>query len=767
MRTDEVVDTSGAPIGLGRRRAWFRVGVPVGGVALVIVAILAIALYSDRANRAGALALSQDLLDDLQSRVSVEVTANLQPAIRATRLVREIVERNAIGERETALESFAWSVLHQTPQVDALYSGDSDGNFVMVQRDEGQGTRTKLIRNMPGPRLVEWIRHDAEGRVTRREPDPSDPYDPRTRDWYQGALKADDVYWTSAYIFYTHREPGVTAAIRYHSEDGADHVFGVDITLKALSHFLGSLKIGHSGRAVIIDDADHLVAAPDDVAIMQERNGQFTPARLDELGASAMSAVYDRFRVEGYGRRAIEIGGVLTIAIASRLPVTGRDWTLLMAVPEADFTGFVASNGRKTLWLSLVVIALATGLAVLLVIQGLRADRSARLLLDRSIAIERQSQTFANLARQADLFDRSREAPLQALTAALGDLAAARRTSVWKLSEGGRLLHCQDACERDAGGHVAGVRLSRAELPQFFKALEAGDEIRVPDAGKDRRTVDFHRALMHPIDSRGLDVVPVRGGNNVVGAILLEDAAQMSGAREFAALFANVLAARMGDGMEAPTPTPEKANATLPTARERSLDTDLVVQGVDKPAPGAELFPSTAVMSIKFGDAAALAALADGTATLADRIAAALQKIAAAHHIPYVKLVGHDIVAAAGLIANDTFSLLRIADASIEARDRCLELFEAGGHTPSFRIGIACGLAVGAHVGQEPRLFNVWGDAVRIAELMAETSTGPGTIQVSEAAYAKLRAHFLFRPRGSFYLPRLGATQTFVLGSRQ
>jgi class 3 adenylate cyclase len=653
--------------------------------------------------------------------------------------------------------------------VDALYSGDSDGNFLMVQRDEGRGTRTKLIRNTPAPRIVEWTRHDPEGRLRGRERDPSDPYDPRTRDWYQGALKAVDVYWTSAYIFYTHRVPGVTAAIRYRSEDGADHVFGVDITLKALSDFLGSLKIGRSGHAVIIDDADHIVAAPGDIGLMREQGGQFVPARLDELATSVMSSVYDRFRVEGYGRRIIDIGGVPTIAIASRLPVTGRDWTLLMAVPEADFTGFVASNGRTALWLSLIVIALAAGLAALLVIQGLRADRSARLLLDRSSSIERQSETFANLARHADLFDRTREAPLQALTAALGDLAAARRTSVWRLSEGGHLLHCQDACERDVGGHVAGVRLSRAELPQFFKALEAGDEIRVPDASKDRRTVDFHRTLMHPIDSRGLDVVPVRGANTIVGAILLEDAARISGAREFAALFANVLAARMGEETEGPQiPTPANSDATPPTAGQQCVDTDLVPQGLGEPGPGAELFPSTAVMAIKFGDAAALAAPArDGTTTLADHIAVALQEIAAAHRIPYLKFVGHDVVAAAGLIAKDTASLLRIADASIAARERCLELFEAGGHPPSFRIGVAWGAAIGGHVGQEPRLFNLWGDAVRLAELMAETGTGPGTIQVSEAAYAKLRAEFLFRPRGSFYLPRLGTTQTFVLGSRQ
>jgi class 3 adenylate cyclase len=768
MSISEVIDTSGTKTGLSRRRAWIRIGMPIGGVALVIIAILAIALYSERTNRAGVLALSDDMLDILQSRISLEVTSYLQPAIRATRLVRDIVARKTVVDH-AAVESFAWSALRQIPQVDALYSGDSDGNFVMVQRDEGTGTRTKLVRNTPGPRLVEWTQDDADGRVTRRDEDPNDPYDPRTRDWYQGALKSDDVFWTSLYVFYTHQEPGITAAIRYRGEDGADHVFGVDITLKALSGFLASLQIRRSGRAVIIDDAGHLIAAPEALGLTNERGGQYAAARPDELNDPVMASVYDHFRIEGYGRHITEIGGVPMIAMASRLPVAGGDWTLLMAVPEADFTGFIATNRRKVLWLPLAVIALVTGLATLLVIQGLRADRGSRLLLDRGGSIERQSLTFANLARQANLFDRSNEAPLQALTSALRDLAAARRTSVWKLLEGGRLLHCQDACERDLSGHVAGVHISRAELPRFFKALESGEEIRVPNAAKDKRTMGFHRALIQSIHSHGLDVVPVRGRGGVVGAIVLEDATRISDARTFAALFANVLAARMHDGADRPTTSSAAKIDTTPVmVGEQSFDAELVAHGLDKAANGVELLSSAAVMSIKFSDAGVMATRdPGGTTTLADRIAVALQEIAASYRIPYAKIVAHHVVAAAGLDVSDPTALLRIADASIAARDRCLELLEAGGHMALFRIGIACGRGVGGNVGHKPQEFNLWGEAVLAAELMAETSPEPGTIQVSEAAYHHLCPHFLLYPRGSFDLPHLGPTQTFVLGSRQ
>jgi adenylate cyclase len=190
----------------------------------VIVTILAIALYSDRANRAGVVLLSDDLLASVQRRITTQVTSYLDPAVRATRLVRDAVEWSGFSDRSAALEAFAASALRQIPQIDALYTGDAEGNFVMLRRGDAGGTVTTLINNSPGPRLVELIRRDAEGRVTRRDQDPNDDFDPRTRNWYQGALGANDVFFTGPYLFFTSREPGITAAIRY--AEGSERVFG-------------------------------------------------------------------------------------------------------------------------------------------------------------------------------------------------------------------------------------------------------------------------------------------------------------------------------------------------------------------------------------------------------------------------------------------------------------------------------------------------------------------------------------------------------------
>ncbi len=106
-----------------------------------------------------------------------------------------------------------------------------------------------------------------------------------------------------------------------------------------------------------------------------------------------------------------------------------------------------------------------------------------------------------------------------------------------------------------------------------------------------------------------------------------------------------------------------------------------------------------------------------------------------------------------------------VADAAVAMRDRCIALYEDMDRLQDVRIGIDCGIAIGCAVGDEPRVFNLWGEAVRAAHSMAASAL-PGTVQITQAAYERLRHDFLFRPRGRFYMPHIGEVQTFVLAGR-
>ena len=90
MSAHEVVDLSADDAHRARRRVWLRTGIPLGGVAVVILAILAISYYAERQNRAGVLLLTEDLLANLQDRIAEEVAAYLDPATRITRLAYSV-----------------------------------------------------------------------------------------------------------------------------------------------------------------------------------------------------------------------------------------------------------------------------------------------------------------------------------------------------------------------------------------------------------------------------------------------------------------------------------------------------------------------------------------------------------------------------------------------------------------------------------------------------------------------------------------------------
>jgi len=770
LARDEIIDISGTRV-KRRRQLLRRVGGPVLGVALVVLSILGISLYSYQANRAGALALSETVLDGLQARIAAEVSSYLNPATQAALIARDMTARNAVADGQAAIEGFAASMLNQVPNLEGFYVADGNGDFTMVRRDPADGTDTKLIVNRPDAREVSSVHLDHAGAVVSRATAPGDDFDPRTRVWYQGALATDGVYWSSPYIFFTTQAPGITAAIRFKRSGSVDRVFGVDITLEALSGFLASLHIGRSGRAAIVNTAGDVIAAPGLVRPADATSRQSAPTTVGALNDPALSGAYDRFRIEGYGSRTITLGDTRFVAIASRLPAAGQDWVLLIAAPQSDFTDFAESNSRKNLLLSLITIGLAGLLGLLLVRQNRRADRIARLLARQRETGARETRALSALAAQPGLFDPQR--PALGLTEGLAEICAARRTSIWRLAGDGQILRCEDSFEQQ-GGHVEGLELSRSELPRFFQMLDAGKPVDDVDAATDTRTAEVHRLLMRPFGSRTLSVLPVHGSAGTSGAVLLEDVAEPERGRSFAEAVSSIAAMRMagherdGGGQPAPVEaTPYPAISAADGAG--AFSSVLAPVEIDPSSLGATHFATVTAMIIRFDDAISLARPDQaGVAAIADDIAKALQAIATRHAIPYMKLTGHHITAAVGCTAMpDPGAALRLADAALAAREVCLSLLTQSGLEPVFRIGVDHGEALGCALGQEPRLFNLWGDVIRTAELMAQSAVDTGAIQVSERAYEQLRQQFLFRARGVFYVPRAGIARIFILAGRR
>jgi adenylate cyclase len=749
-----------------RRRALLRIGVPILGIALVIAAIIGIALYTHEANRRGVLALSDDLLNTLDAQISQRVAAFLDPCERVLRILRDVATKTPPAERLVTAERFAGSVLYELPQMAAFYSGDSDGNFMMARRGPDFGISVKQIYSDDSGRNVVFIERNAAGMEVSRREDPSDTFDPRTRPWFQGALTAADVYWTGIYIFFSDGKPGITVSTKVREPAGGERVFGVDITLEELSRFLGTLEIGEHGRALIMDEEGRLIAVPHSEELIKPNGDQFVPPKIDELGDDVLTAAFDRFRVEGQGRRIIEYDDVNYISSVTALPGFGRHWWVMIVVPEDDFIGFVASSNQTALAMSTIIVLAVIVLAFLLVRQGVRADRSVRLMTERGRNMSQQNAVYSAVSEQ--IAEGGGETP-RALAEGLITVTGARRASVWRLTANNQLLHCPDSY--DAQGHAGGFELHRRELPAFFELLEKGDELTIKDAAGDKRTAQFHALIMESLGSRSLAIVPLLRGEQTIGAICLEDPKSLDGLKEFlrtlAAMLASVLPVATS---ERPTPAKSRVASAAPVDCP-ILPSDLTVpsrpalSAADRADLSAQHHPDVAALVLRLSGPLALAKkTGEDDVGLAVRIAELLQETFAEHGITYLKFVGQEAIAAAGL-EQDEDAMTRIAEAAIAIRDQLSLLTDVAGAGAEFRIGLGFGGAFGCMVGRELQQFNLWGEAIETAEIMAR-SAASGAIQASAGAYARLRQDFLFRPRGSFYLPGVGQSRTFVLAGQ-
>jgi adenylate cyclase len=817
MRIREVVSISHDNLSGAKdlRRRILRVLLPIGFAIVILAALLSITAYSYYSNRRDALALSDDLLHAIERRIAKELEAFLGPIDDTVQLAAVFLENMPfdVGKR-ALLEPLAFKVLANLSQISNFYVADTRGNFLMVQKMPDGSNNTKIIDRSAKGTQVTWIRRNPSGNEIAVEKTIDDSFDPRNRPWYVGAVKSRKVYWTDFYIFFTDQKYGITVAIPIMGSDGQLlGVLGLDITLQKISEFLETLKIGKSGRAIIVDEDGELVAHPE-IGKMVKREGEmYKPVRIDELKDAALQRAYNRFLVEGFGYRKIVIDDRQYLTSAFLFPTKiGHQLTVFIIVPEEDFVGFVNRNNHAVLLMSVSILVLTAAMTGLLVFQGLRADRNAQVVLDRQSELEAQSRAFAELSTQAALFDAEDPESLSRLTEIVSKSIGVRRTSVWQFNQDGGRLRCLDCYDEESGGHTQDTVLTRAEFHHLFDALQKDEDVCAPQAGENSRLSELYHAYLQPMGCESLLAVPICHHDQIVGSLWFEhDRLARNWSNEeisFARAIANMLALRFsadskststvavekedqdvagntaGRTKETAEAGPETRPASSPSkpyltrrrgeqvaaARARrftSFSERMLSRGVGRDRIGADLFTDTTVFLIRFTDPVSLAErTADSDSmTAAGYLVEHLEDLAASRGIEYVRIMGDEIVCAAGMDDRTQDHPHLMAELALGVQDRCSGLFAELNTPMEFRIGIDTGAVLGSPVGKAQRSYNIWGEAVRFASMMAKTGI-PGAIQISETTYRRLRSGYLFQARGRFYLPNIGETSTYILTGR-
>jgi class 3 adenylate cyclase len=770
--------------GESRLRRILRHGLPVIGVVVVVMLVAVIAYFVYDSNRRGAITLSNDLITAIDRRVAVQTHSYLAPAQQFLELADAAAAGRGVFEGGPEVERFAFHALDGIPPVSGFSYADPEGNFLYVVHNARGGFDTKTVDRRNGGRRVTWVRRDAEGKVVATEEDPNDAFDPRTRPWYQGAEQTQKPFWTDTYLFFTLKKPGITFSIPHFDADGKlQSVLGVDIELATLCAFLKQLGIGVSGKALVIDHTGRVVAYPSDNWLPAD-NPDVKAPMLDQLDDPVLTRVYNRLRVEGYGRKVLEFGDRRIIVSSEPVSMlTGLDWVVLIVVPESDFVGFVTDSGVAALIMSIIVVLIVAGLSGLLAWRNLAAERRISAAAALQSALETRTRTFVELARASGPADGAEGEGLENAAETAATACAAKRVAVWRLSPDRSTLLCEDCFDQTALDHTTGMELHRDQLPDLFAALGNGAPIDAAEAGSDRRTAELFETYLAPLQISSVYIVPILSRGRLLGMLTVEDPQrgdQAAGLVAFCDALTVVLALRYA-AVSAPVPVAARAAAAVGAnpggaapfesfaQRQSRLEQTLMQQNCSLDELGESAVDRATIGVLRLPDWTTVTQRPpeNEERTAMDTIVDELRLVIEKSGVTYAALLDDQIVLAAFSPDKNTGAggAHCMATAMLDLRDRLFDLEGKWNTSLDFRLAIDVGTVMASSVATDPPSLNVWGGAVGIAKVLANTAARR-TIVASETAYELLSDDFLFRPRGSYFLPETGNMRTFVLVGR-
>ncbi|MCP3874545.1 MAG: PAS domain S-box protein [Desulfobacteraceae bacterium] len=406
-----------------------RWAIIIGCIVLIWGTLLIITPFSYFSTKKVMLLHTKDIMENI-SDLTVKETQNFFSLARgAAHLTQCLISSEIVDiekEQIEKLEKYFSDQLEIYSQFAGIYFANPEGEFYYVSRNAEHtpgGYRTKFIEITPQGRQVKLIWRDKDMKIIQEKLDPKDSYDPRKRPWYKKAIKGRQVVWTNPYMFFTSQKPGITAAEPiYDANDKFLGIVGVDIELDVLSNFIGSLRVGKTGIAFMIDKDSNVIAYPDSAQLKYSDGKENTKIRLPklwELSNPVCKLAYDSIEqtnnsddpqiIKNSIFAAFKAGGEKYYTMFTPVQESKISWMIGVYIPEKDYFGKIITNQRINLLLTLILSCIATVAGLILARKIIRPifelDKEAQDITKQNYTPQPKIKTvFTEIQRTADTF---------------------------------------------------------------------------------------------------------------------------------------------------------------------------------------------------------------------------------------------------------------------------------------------------------------------------------------------------------------------------
>lgn len=336
---------------------------------IIIPTVMAVTTFTYYKNSAAVLEMTNKLVEKITNAVIEKTTNYLKPAHVLATITSQLLNDPTVNIGPgSELENYFISILRAQSQIDFVYYGNEDGDFIdalWVKEDEP--IIMKFIYKESGRPMMTVQHFNEKNEVIKEKKTEEILLDPRLRPWYKQAKALMSTCWTDLYVFASTGKPGITAACPVITESGSFlGVIAADITLFELSNFLGETKISKNSIVFIMDKRKQFVAYPDPDRIVKVKDGKIVPVQVSELNERRITDAVRRYEDTGDAKFTFETGGKRNLAFFTPFPASfGKEWTIAVLAPEDDFLGPIKKTHRETLIISCFILLIAIGFGLL------------------------------------------------------------------------------------------------------------------------------------------------------------------------------------------------------------------------------------------------------------------------------------------------------------------------------------------------------------------------------------------------------------------
>ncbi len=315
-----------------------------------IVTVIILSYTRARISR-GAAEVTGLWLHSISKNIFEQTTEIMHPSILLIKSLQERFDKNSAYSREDIQQALL-NVIQILPNTYSAYYASMQGDFFLVAKivsDEhckGSCYLNKVIQHTNGQRLVTDTYINLKNySVIKKRFRPDETYDPRQRPWFQKVIKENSNIWTSPYMFYITKKPGITYAAPIYRNNKMAGVLGTDIELDRLSLILGKI-IPSKNAQIFIESADHSLVAHSNIKrfneLILQSNKLPNLSQCDDFAAEpAIPFSTSDFNISEKKITKFSIRNASFFAALSPLTLEGLKLRVGIYLPEKDITYYL------------------------------------------------------------------------------------------------------------------------------------------------------------------------------------------------------------------------------------------------------------------------------------------------------------------------------------------------------------------------------------------------------------------------------------------